>query len=300
MKKFKSHFRFNKQERSGIFFLLLFIVFLQVGYFVYRTYSPEISENSFSVDREIQAEIESLKQKVLQKDTIKIFPFNPNFITDYKGYTLGMSNEEIDRLHAYRTQNKFANSSEEFQEVTRISDSLLHAISPYFQFPEWTQNKGGNEVEPPRQSNERVYPPNEKQVVNTLTVQDLNTASAEQLKSVNGIGDKLSARIVKFRDRLGGFLVVEQLNDVYGLEADVAARTLERFKLLSIPEIEKININEASAYDIAKLVYISRAVAESIVSYRNLNGGINSFDELSTIENFPTDKIDRLTLYLSL
>ena len=40
-----------------------------------------------------------------KKDTI--YPFNPNFISDYKGYKLGMSIQEIDRLHQYRAQNKY-------------------------------------------------------------------------------------------------------------------------------------------------------------------------------------------------
>lgn len=45
---------------------------------------------------------------------------------------------------------------------------------------------------------------------------DINAATAEDFKTINGIGEKLSARIVKFRDRLGGFLTSEQLYDVYG------------------------------------------------------------------------------------
>ena len=131
-------------------------------------------------------------------------------------------------------------------------------------------------------------------------VKDLNEATAEELMTIYGIGEKLSARIVKFRDRLGGFLVDEQLYDVYGLEPDVVERTFGRFKVLNPPKIEKININEASVSQISKLVYLQRSVAQSIVDYRNLNGGITSFDELSKIENFPIEKIDRIALYLSL
>ena len=103
----------------------------------------------------------------------------------------------------------------------------------------------------------------------------------------------MSARIIKFRDRLGGFLIDEQLYDVYGLEKDVVKRTLKEFRVISKPKIVKINVNIATASELSKLIYLQKHVSESIVNYRNLNG-------LSKIENFPIERIDRIALYLSL
>ena len=102
----RSHFnparrsgRFNKQERSGIFFLLLLIIILQGVYFYIKT-KPFKGESVVIIDTMVQSQLDSLRLLALQKDTNKIFPFNPNYITDYKGYTLGMSVEELDRLFA--------------------------------------------------------------------------------------------------------------------------------------------------------------------------------------------------------
>lgn len=296
MKNFKSYFKFNKQERSGIYFLLLFIILLQIGYFLWTSLSPDDQADGLHVDTEMQAIIDALKEKALRKDSVRIFPFNPNFITDYKGYTLGMSVEEIDRLHQFRSTNKYVNSPEDFQQITQVSDSLLKTIAPYFKFPEWTQ-KGNQQLAAGarlKTSEERVT----KQ--KSASISDLNSATAGDLKSISGIGKKLSARIVKFRDRLGGFLVEEQLYDVYGLEPDVAGRALKHFQLLTKPDIKKINLNTATTDEISQLVYIRYKVAEEIVSYREANGEINSIDELSQIEDFPIDKIDRIALYLSL
>ena len=129
---------------------------------------------------------------------------------------------------------------------------------------------------------------------------DLNLATREELMAISGIGEVLSARIIKFRDRLGGFLVVDQLYDVYGLEPEVVAKALERFEVVSLPEVEKINLNEASAEELSRLIYISPELARQIIGYRQRNGSIDSFDELSAIEDFPADKIERIRLYLSL
>ncbi|WP_324025723.1 helix-hairpin-helix domain-containing protein [Maribacter sp. BPC-D8] len=289
MTSFKSHFKFNKQERSGIFFLLFFIISVQLGYYLYQS-NTENQPSPIQHDAVVQAEIDSLKAISLKMDTVRVYPFNPNFITDFKGYTLGMSVEEIDRLHDIRKKDEFVNSAIEFQNVTKVSDSLLNTISPYFKFPAWTQNR---KTKP---SNTSTSSYKAKKVI----WKDLNTATAEDLKKISGIGEKLSARIIKFRDRLGGFLIDDQLYDVYGLEADVVERALKQFKIITKPDIVKINVNTATAEELSKLIYLQKHVAESIVNYRNLNGSINSLNELVKIEEFPAERINRIALYLSL
>jgi competence ComEA-like helix-hairpin-helix protein len=292
LKNFKSHFRFNKQERSGIFFLLFFLILIQIGYYLYRSNS---SNQTFPLlfDSATQAKIDSLKKVMVKRDSLSVYPFNPNFITDFKGYTLGMSVEEIDRLHAFRATDNFVNSAEAFQEVTKISDSLLRVISPFFKFPEWTQNKKSNAAN-------RSVVAKVGFADKNIVLKDLNTATEEELKRINGIGEKLSARIIKFRNRLGGFLVDEQLYDVYYLDEEVVERVLTEYKVITKPDIAKINVNTATVEELSKLIYIQKQVAVGIVNYRNLNGSINSLNELLIVKDFPVDKIDRIALYLSL
>ena len=302
MKKFKSQFTFSKQEQSGIFFLLLIIITLQIVYFIFKNNSNDSKESKVILDIETQTKIDSLKKEVQKIDSIRIYPFNPNFISDFKGYTLGMSLEEIDRLHAHRLQNKFVNSAEEFQKVTHVSDSLLNTFSQYFKFPDWTQNRspqlsvGSSQ----RIEDARGNLSSKLEQSSIIRVKDLNTATAEDLQLISGIGDILSIRIVKFRDRLGGFLIDDQLNDVYGLEPEVVQRTLKGFKVIDKPVFEKININVASVEEISQLNYIKYVLAQRIVEYREINGTIISFDELTKIEDFPIDKIHRIKLYLTL
>lgn len=224
----------------------------------------------------------------MQNKTTNIYPFNPNFITDYKGYTLGMSVTELDRLFAFRKTGKFVNSAKEFKQVTQISDSLLKSIAPSFKFPNWAKNK--NTRSHYRKSN----------IDKAEVVKDLNQVTAEELKVIKGIGEKLSVRIIKFRDRLGGFLVDEQLYDVYGLNEEVVERALKKFIVKSPPTIEKININLATAEEISRLIYINRKVADDIVNTRNEKGSFKSLEELFNINDFPINKIDRIKLYLTL
>ncbi|HUH47082.1 MAG TPA: helix-hairpin-helix domain-containing protein [Arenibacter sp.] len=302
-KSIKSHFRFNKQERNGIFFLLLIIVTLQLLSYFVKTYPHSSDTPVFGADTHYQSKIDRLKMEYSKRDSLKVYPFNPNYITDYKGYTLGLSPAEIDRLNIYRSKNKYVNSSKEFQEVTLISDSLLRILSPYFKFPDWVQGrkvKGG-----PRQGYVKTEAHETVAIesgvgAKALGYRDLNLATATELKTVYGVGEVLSIRIVKFRDRLGGFMVAEQLGHVYGLKQEVVDRILERFRIHEPPRIVKIDINEASAGEIAKLVYIDYEVALRIVAYREAKGRVDSFEELTGIPDFPSEKIDIIQLYLQL
>lgn len=294
MKKFISHFKFNKQERSGIFFLLLFIVLLQTGNFYYKS-KVFNTKDVFVLNEKQQKSIQLLKEEKQKKDSLYLFPFNPNFINDAKGYKLGMSFEEIDRLHKFRTTGKYVNSDEEFQNITLVSDSLLAIIAPYFKFPEWltTASKSAKQF-----TNNKASKFVEKEI--SIIKQDINLATASDLKKISGIGDKLSERIIKFRDRLGGFLVDEQLFDVYGLTPEVAKKALHNFTVIEKPTIVKINLNTCTAADLSQLVYINYALSKRIINYRNAEYGIKTFEELTKIEGFPAEKINRISLYLSL
>jgi len=282
----QSHFRFNKQERSGIFFFLLVVLVLQLVSFWLRA-NPSRPKSSLALNLEEQKTMDSLIVEKQRRGATKMYPFNPNYISDHKGYILGLSIEELDRLSAFRKKGKFVNSSEEFQVVTQVSDSLLGILSPYFQFPD---SKKHNQFQKKALSKPK----------NRVQVKDLNAASAMDLMSVYGIGETLSNRIIKFRDRLGGFLVNEQLYDVYGLKPEVVEETLRAFQVLEVPEVKKINLNTATAKELSQLIYIRSGLAAQIVAYREKNGLFKTFEELTYVDGFPTEKLDRIALYLSL
>lgn len=267
---------------------MILLAVLQLGYFGIKYHSFNSGTSLFVPDVENQKRFDSL---VLVANTFKKIsqkPFNPNYISDFKAYGLGMSPAEIDRLNRFRAQDRFVNSAEEFQMVTEVSDSLLDRISPLFKFPDWVKNTSRSRTVKIRQENEWGK-----------EVRDLNLASADDLRQVHGIGEKLSARIVKFRNRLNGFLINEQLYDVYGLEPEVVKRTLQQFQVLSPPSIKKININTANVDEIAALIYLRYHVAENIVNYREQNGAFTSLEYLFNVPGFPVNKIDRIGLYLS-
>jgi DNA uptake protein ComE-like DNA-binding protein len=271
--------------------LLVLIVVLQTIYFFVDFSLPIKNNPKKDTWLSVQSEIDSLKEQARFSGS-RLYPFNPNYISDYKGYKLGMSVQEIDRLLAYRKQNKFVNSADEFQKVTGISDSLLKTMVSYFKFPDWVNQKRKSYS---NSASDTFVTFSKKKNSN---IQDINTAGSEDLEKIFGIGEVTAKRILSFKERFGAFVSMEQVNDILGLSAEVVANLQEHFEIKTLTGIKKLDINNASINELAQFPYFKYALAKQIVIYRSMNGPIVETADLTKIKGMPNDKIKIIALYL--
>ncbi len=280
------YFTFTKAQCKGLLILFSIIIFLQMLFFLISNpvHDKQIADEKWLA---VQSEIDSLKQQ-RSSEVPKIYPFNPNFISDFKGYKLGMSLAEIDRLLLFRKSNKYVNSAAEFQAVTEVSDSLLAVLSPYFKFPEWVNNK----------KNYTSYIKKDYTKNKRIIVTDINAASAEDLIGIYGIGAALSERILKQKELLGGFVNMKQMGDVWGLSPEVIENLNKRFAVIEIPTVNKIAINKASVKELSQFPYFRYPISKEIVTYRSMKGDIKSTADLANIKGIPVEKVDIIAVYL--
>lgn len=285
--KNKFLYLYTSNQRKGIFLLLLLIIFTQAIYYFWSSNTTSQKDKEDHQWLALQSYVDSLKQ-VKEEFKPTIYPFNPNFITDVKGYRLGMSVEELNRLFAFRKLNKYVNSAEEFQKVTGVSDSLLATISPYFKFPNWV-NQSKKEFK--KFENKNFESKTKARI-------DINLATQEDLIKVYGIGPALSERILKQREVLGAFASIEQLGFVWGLNPDVIENLNKSFAVVSTSGIKKIKINELSIKELSKFPYFNYTIAKEIVTYRSMKGDIQNIEDLTKINGFPVEKLKFIALYL--
>ena len=290
MKNIKSLFMFTSDQRKGIFALMLLIVVLQLAYFFVDFSVVSKDDEQKQKWLSLQSEVDSLKNTSENKSE-KIFLFNPNFITDYKGYKLGMSVAEIDRLLEFRKTNQFVNSEDEFQKVTKISDSLLNVISPLFKFPDWVSNR--KEKKEYEKFPSKAFAKKEK-----IILIDINQATKEDLIKIYGIGEAISLRILKQKEVLGGFVSMDQMSDVWGLSPEVIENLNSHFKISSLPEFKKIDVNNASLKELSQFYYFRYALAKEIITHRSMNGNFKNVEDLIKIKGFPVEKAKTIALYL--
>jgi len=279
---FKIHYTVS--QRRGIIGLIICVFLLQGVIFGFNHFNKQetqvfLNSEELSI---LEKTIDSLKQIQLVKGTSKIYPFNPNFISDDKGYQLGMSADEIDRLIAFRKKNKFVNSTLEFQKVTGVSDALLAKISPYFKFPDWVNAKNDNDG----------Y---QKKVPKMI---DINNASAQDLMEIPGIGPSISAKIIKQRDEMGGFLSKEQYQYIWGLTPEVQQMMLRYCQIRDVSKVKRFKINELSMKELTLIPYYNYALAKETITYRSMHKGIQNIEDLTKVKGFPVEKLNIIVLYL--
>lgn len=231
---------------------------------------------TLQLDSLLQQHIDTLK--VIESPKT-IYPFNPNFISDQRGYFLGLSPQEIDRLHAFRAKGEWINSVKEFQAVTLVDDSWLSIYAPFFNFPS--------------RANDQIN----KSANNSFSPIDLNRATAEDFQKINGIGEVLSNRIIRYRERLHGYSKEAQLTEVYGLSKAVIARLQDRCSIITKPSFNKLSLQDASVEELSKLPYLSYTDARKVVQLRTELKEMG-FSNLHSIKGFDSLKIKRLALYL--
>ena len=287
----KSHFWYTKNQRNGILFLIASIIGFQIFfYFINFEESVLIAVDQSKIES-YQIQLDSLR-KISKDKGFKLYPFNPNYISDYKGYQLGMKTKEIDRLLAHRKNSLFVNSAKEFQMITKVSDSLLKKIAPHFKFPDWVKKKN--------QQNKKKRIFNSQPKVNRIDISstNINEATLKDLLSVNGVNEYLANRIIKYRSKLQGFSLPEQLFEVWDLDKEIGIKILETFSIVRKPIIVKTNINTASFKEILSNPYIDYNLCLKIFDYKDEVAELQSISEIKNIEGFPLEKYTRIVLYL--
>ncbi len=129
---------------------------------------------------------------------------------------------------------------------------------------------------------------------------DVNTADAAQLRTVRGIGKILSARIVKFRDKLGGFVHTAQYAEVYGLKPEVVERLKKHTYIHADFRPKPLEVNTADAEHLAAHPYLTHAQARNIVHYRAQHGPFTTAEDLKAVFLVDEEILEKIKPYVEL
>ena len=297
----RSYFGFSRTEANG--FLVLAILF-PVALFLPALLKVIIDQNStpgmvqtkqmdslvIMMEKKMAA-VKATKAAVNRREKIALTTFNPNNI-NYQGLlALGLSAGVARRIINYREKGGEFLIKRDFKKIYGLSITQFNLLKPYIDLPDTFEYSVKKPIVAGRQSN---YPQK------TDNVFDLNKADTTRFKSIEGIGSKLSARIVKFRNRLGGFISTAQLDEVYGLSEEVLEIIKKRGIISDQFHPELININKADAGRISKHPYISYKMAAQIVKYRKQHGNFDSLRQLMNIHVLDEHKYKKINPYLTL
>lgn len=293
----KDYFTFNKSERRGLLVLCILIVLLIMFNFFAPRFVARQKYDSSRFEREVAEylktqEVISKKPKTFQKkDPFNVFDanlsaveqklspfvFDPNTLP-YEGFVeMGFTEKQALTISKYRAKGGRFRKKEDFKKIYSISDKEYTVLEPFIEIKSFADGQQ-QQMEEPKKTEPAV-------------LVDFNTATEEELKKINGIGDYFAEQIVKYRERLGGFNAKEQLLEVPKMDSAKYAK-ISPFVELNLNAVRRINVNKATFDELKAHPYIGYNIALSLINYRTKHGNFTTVDDIKksaliTDKNFP-------------
>ena len=126
---------------------------------------------------------------------------------------------------------------------------------------------------------------------------DLNSCDTNELVTVPQFGSKRAAKLIEYRDKLGGFHSLSQLQEVYVMQS-IDTMKLKDYLYINKQKIKKLNINTATYQEMVSHPYIDGYLTKLIIHHRERNGQIHDLDELQRITHAYPELIEKLRPYL--
>jgi len=143
----------------------------------------------------------------------------------------------------------------------------------------------------------------EVQVVDTIATLeadsclDVNQADSSDWEALRGIGPVLTARILRYRELLGGFYSLQQISEVYGIDSALFQQILPEL-CVSTDSLKLMDVNRASFKDLLRHPYLGFEVVKAICNYRDRNGPLTQTGVLHTAGIIPDSVWTRVNQYL--
>ncbi|MCS7005114.1 MAG: helix-hairpin-helix domain-containing protein [Cytophagales bacterium] len=287
----RAYFGYTDREAKGYLMLILLLFGLMVVPSFIRV-PDNYSEEQFQKDQKTLDSLLILYQsnsnaKATTKDSsflpysdVSLSPFNPNRIDSIGWIKLGVPSWIVSRIIKYKSKGGYFKRKEDLQKIYGFPLQLYRKLEPYLVFD--TLNT--------------KIPAKEKTIL-SLPKPDLNKASETDIEKIRGIGKTTAQRIIKFREKMGGFASWEIVKKTYGLKLE-QFESLQKYFTLSPLSFKKIPINSISTEDLAQFPLISKKQAQVITYYRQQRGKFIDFEDFVKTCEIPDSLANLLKPYL--
>ncbi|MCW3125966.1 MAG: uptake protein and related DNA-binding protein [Bacteroidetes bacterium] len=282
---------YSRSERKAVIALVMLIIMVIAIPAAYRFYI--VKTTIHASDTTLQKEMAQWqKEDTQQNDTTSeenppslaspaghtgdLFYFDPNTIGLTGWQKLGLSQKQAEGIEKYKSKGGQFRRPEDLRRLYSLTDQDKERLIPYVKITgsPGSATKGSYMVE-------------------------INTGDSAAFEALWGIGPVLSARIVKYRTQLGGFVRVDQIGEVKGVR-DSRFMEIRPHLIVNPALVHKININEADFETLRKHPYIHAKIAHAIIGYRQNKGKFENQGQLKELKAVPDEVYEKISPYLTL
>ena len=292
----REFFYLQKSDRKVILTLLLVIVIALGVFFIMGGENEEEISQQDSMTRTAYYDVASRK--------VERFAFDPNTADSTQLLRLGLQSWQVRNIYKYRAAGGVYRKKEDFARLYGLTVKQYRELEPYIRISDdylpassllKHERRGYRDVaDTVRKRHASI--PSEHRYQPKISAGEtvvLNMADTTLLKTVPGIGPYFARKIVQYGERLGGYVSVDQLDEIEDFPLDA-----KNFLVVADPAPRKLNVNKLSLNELKRHPYINFYQARAITDYRRLHGPIHSLQDLRLSKDFPPEAITRLEPYV--
>jgi competence protein ComEA len=285
--RIKSYLSITKKEWNGMVVLVILITLVLAAPYVYQLLHKDNTINFKDFDKAI-AQLSKVEQtqgyadnKPASDDKLQhpvMFPFNPNNLTVEQWKLLGLSEHQANIIDHYVAKGGRFYRKEDVKKIYAITAADYTRLEHYIDIPE------------------EGYIPVKKAKPGEII--ELNEADSAKMTMVKGVGASFAVRIVRYRNRLGGFYNKEQLKEIYGVDSAKYAE-IEGEVSVNPAKVKKIDINTISFEQLRIFPYLGYKQVNAIIQYRTQHGNYTSINDMRNIAILDDGILRKIEPYLN-
>lgn len=287
---YKQLFSFNRRQQRGIAVLLLLLL-IAMTFDWWWPVEKKMPANQKSTEQAFLNDVRAFLEKVddsIQTNSVEHnffndqatknasvfepFPFNPNELDDAGWKRLGLTDRQIKSIRNYQAKGGKFFKKEDLARLYALKPDDYSRIEPYIRIPDTRK-----QFDTLQTAKWAASKSERNQIV------ELNGADSTLLTSLQGIGPAFARRILKYRQRLGGFVKSEQLLEVYGMDS-ARYQLIRNRVVVDTSLVVKININKASFKEILRHPYFEYYIVKAICNEREKRHGFDQKTDLLSVK----------------
>ncbi len=218
----------------------------------------------------------------------EMFYFDPNSLSVDGWKKLGIKERTANTIQKYISKGGRFYKPEDIGKIWGLHKDEISRLLPYVKI---------ESKQPVNYVSTEITPKLYEKTKNTITIIDVNSADTSAFIALPGIGSKLAARIIAFREKLGGFYNLQQVAETYGLPDSVFQKIKNKL-VVTNNQLKKLNINTATADELKSHPYLRYNIANAIVQYRTQHGSFSAVADIKKIMVITEDIFNKVSPYL--
>lgn len=291
----REFFYLQKSDRKVI--LTLLVVIVAVFTMIFLTGGDDTATTTQQKANHKSYTPKSYNYSSYTPKKVERFVFDPNTADSTQLLRLGLQPWQVKNIYKYRAAGGIYRKPTDFAKLYGLTVKQYRELEPYIRIssdylPASTlvKEKGYSQNAPKaKDSTIHHYPIKIKETEHIV----LNTADTTSLITIPGIGPYYARKIVQYGNRLGGYVSVNQLDEIDDLPSEA-----KKYLVINNPTPKKLNLNKLSLNELKRHPYINFYMAKDITDYRRLHGALKSLNDLRLSKDFPSDVIKRLEPYV--